>query len=195
MDNNTGTGSQYFNLVAGGVDVQLKSGSYLHHHKYGIIDGEDPSWGPVVITGSHNWTNAAENSNDENVVMVRNGRIANHYLQEFAARYYQYGGKDTITVSVQDVVRDVPLRIALEQNYPNPFNPTTTIPFDLPAASRVHLRVYDLLGREVATVLDQDLSPGSYLVRFDAAGLASGVYLYRLEAGRGLLQRKMLLLR
>ncbi|MGB6120788.1 MAG: phospholipase D-like domain-containing protein, partial [Bacteroidota bacterium] len=50
MDNNTDTGTQYYNLIAGGVDVQLKSGSYLHHHKYGIIDGEDPTWDPVVIT-------------------------------------------------------------------------------------------------------------------------------------------------
>jgi len=195
LDNNTDTGTQYYNLLAGGVDVQLKSGSYLHHHKYGIIDGEDPSWDPVVITGSHNWTNAAENANDENLLLIGNPRIANHYLQEFAARYYQYGGLDTIAVSLEEAGGDLPLRFALKQNYPNPFNPATTIPIDLPVAAHVHLCVYDLLGREVVTLLDEVLSPGSYRVRFDASGLASGVYLYRLEAGGALLQRRMLLLR
>ncbi|MCK5573675.1 MAG: T9SS type A sorting domain-containing protein, partial [Bacteroidetes bacterium] len=84
------------------------------------------------------------------------------------------------------------------QNYPNPFNPATTIPFDLPVTSHVHLGVFDLLGREVITLVDEVLAPGSYRVRLDArrsGGLASGVYVYRVRAGASVLQRKMLLLK
>lgn len=200
FDNNTATGTQYFNLVSAGVDVRLKpsSASYFHHHKYAIIDAEDPSWDPVAVTGSHNWTNAAENSNDENIVMISDGRVANHFLQEFAARYYQYGGTDTILVSIEQGGGNVPLRFALAQNFPNPFNPATTIPFDLPVTSHVHLGVFDLLGREVFTLVDEVLAPGSYRVHLDArrsGGLASGVYVYRVRAGASALQRKMLLLK
>ncbi len=76
-----------------------------------------------------------------------------------------------------------PGRFTLSQNYPNPFNPSTVIPFTIPATGRVSLRVYDLLGREVATLLDGDVGPGSYEATFDASGLPSGVYIYRIVSG------------
>jgi hypothetical protein len=71
---------------------------------------------------------------------------------------------------------------SLEQNYPNPFNPTTTIRFELPSESRVHLVVIDLLGRAARTLLDEDRSAGMHTIVFDAGGLASGVYFYSLVA-------------
>jgi hypothetical protein len=70
---------------------------------------------------------------------------------------------------------------ALHQNYPNPFNPTTTISYDVMTASQLSLRVYDLLGREVATLFDGQETPGRHSVTFDARNLASGVYLCRLS--------------
>jgi hypothetical protein len=83
----------------------------------------------------------------------------------------------------------------LYQNYPNPFNPSTAINYELPVAGRVDLRVYDLLGREIATLVNEVKSAGSYTVRWDAQGLASGVYLYRLQAGQYSATKKLLLLR
>ncbi|OLD77814.1 MAG: hypothetical protein AUI33_03945, partial [Ignavibacteria bacterium 13_1_40CM_2_61_4] len=78
---------------------------------------------------------------------------------------------------------EVPLAYALYQNYPNPFNPVTTIAFDLPEPAVVTLRIYDVLGREVTTLADHQLmDEGSQETSFDAAGLASGVYFYRLVA-------------
>lgn len=81
----------------------------------------------------------------------------------------------------------------LFQNYPNPFNPTTTIKFQLSVASDVRLAVYDLLGREVASLVNGKRNPGMYETRWDASGLAGGVYFYRLEAG-GLAETNKLLL-
>jgi hypothetical protein len=92
----------------------------------------------------------------------------------------------------------MPTQFALDQNYPNPFNPTTTIRFAIPAGKshvRTQLKIYDMLGREVATVTDGDKEAGTYQVTFDASSLTSGVYFYRMSAGSFLETKKMLLLR
>ena len=90
---------------------------------------------------------------------------------------------------------ELPEAYALAQNYPNPFNPATTIRFQLPQAEQVTLRVFDVLGREVAALLDNtSLAGGEHTVRFDASGLTSGVYLYRLEAGASFVQTRRMIL-
>ncbi|MGC9092080.1 MAG: T9SS type A sorting domain-containing protein [Bacteroidota bacterium] len=86
---------------------------------------------------------------------------------------------------------EIPGSFALEQNYPNPFNPSTTISFDVPKQSHLRLAIYDVLGREVKTLVDEEKNPGRYSVTFDASNLPSGVYLYRLEAGSFSEVRKM----
>jgi N-acetylmuramoyl-L-alanine amidase len=89
----------------------------------------------------------------------------------------------------------LPGKYFLGQNYPNPFNPATTVEFTIQNSEPVTLRVYDLLGREVATLVNEIRNPGAYAVQFDAAGLASGVYYYRLTAGGFVETRKMMLIR
>jgi predicted deacetylase len=88
-----------------------------------------------------------------------------------------------------------PAGMILKQNYPNPFNPVTTIEFTLPQGGFVSLKVYNLLGQEVATLLSASLLSGRYEYEWDASGLASGVYLYKLEAGDYVDVRKMILLK
>lgn len=83
----------------------------------------------------------------------------------------------------------------LYQNYPNPFNPLTVVSYQLPVASDVRLVVFDLLGREISTLVNERKKPGRYEVTFDASGLSSGVYLYRLTAGTIVQTRKMVLIR
>lgn len=83
----------------------------------------------------------------------------------------------------------------LESNYPNPFNPTTTIPFAIPQLGPVKLVVYDMLGREVRTLLDETWPAGQHEVRFDASGLPSGTYLYKLTTQQHSITRKMLLVK
>jgi hypothetical protein len=89
----------------------------------------------------------------------------------------------------------VPSTFALAQNYPNPFNPTTVVGYQVAVASDVRLGVYDLLGREVLLLVHERKAPGRYEVKLDAAGLASGIYFYRLTTSRYVETRKMLLLR
>lgn len=88
-----------------------------------------------------------------------------------------------------------PSRFALAQNYPNPFNPSTVISYSLPSAQQVTLKVYDMLGREVATLVNTRQEAGRYDVPFNAAGLASGIYLYRLQAGSFSEAKKMMLVK
>ena len=89
----------------------------------------------------------------------------------------------------------LPTEFRLSQNYPNPFNPATKIDFSLPQSSLTTLKVYDLLGREHATLVHADLAPGRYVVEFDGRDLPSGVYIYRLMANGFMQSRKMQLLR
>lgn len=90
---------------------------------------------------------------------------------------------------------EVPATFELEPNYPNPFNPQTTLAFTLDRPGRARLTVHDMLGRVVATLLDEPRSVGRHEVRFDASGWASGVYVYRLDTDRGSLSRTMALVR
>jgi hypothetical protein len=83
----------------------------------------------------------------------------------------------------------------LNQNYPNPFNPSTTISYRLPGRSFVTLKVYDVLGREVQTLVSGEESAGEHTIMFDGNGLSSGVYIYRLTAGLYRESREMLLLK
>jgi hypothetical protein len=89
----------------------------------------------------------------------------------------------------------VPVEYALYQNYPNPFNPSTQIAYELTKAGHVSLIVYDLLGREVGTLVDEVQSIGCHSIIFDGSGLASGVYVYRLQAGDFVATKKMVLLK
>jgi Secretion system C-terminal sorting domain len=88
-----------------------------------------------------------------------------------------------------------PNTFALFQNYPNPFNPATTIRFELAASSKAILKVYDLLGREVATLVDGQMNAGMHQVSFDASRFASGIYFYRIQAGGFTATKKLLLLK
>jgi uncharacterized protein (DUF2164 family) len=81
----------------------------------------------------------------------------------------------------------------LTQNYPNPFNPTTKITYELPERSHVVLKVYDILGREVTTLVNEFQEPGQWTVPFDARNLSGGVYFYRCRAGAHVELKKMLL--
>jgi photosystem II stability/assembly factor-like uncharacterized protein len=98
---------------------------------------------------------------------------------------------------VTDVERDdlTPHLFTLFQNYPNPFNPTTTINYQIPSTGHVSLKIYDILGREIATLVNEEKSAGNYEIKFDGSNLSSGVYFYRLQSGSFSETKKFVLLK
>lgn len=125
-------------------------------------------------------------SNEDSPVAIAIDRMRNVYVAGttrmgsgtmFATVKYEQGA-----TSVQESAAYA-TTYRLEQNFPNPWNPATTIVYSLPAAGRVVLRVFDILGREIRTLVDEEQGAGTHVVRFDATNLSSGVYFYRLQAG------------
>lgn len=94
-----------------------------------------------------------------------------------------------------DEMEEVPNQFTLEQNYPNPFNPSTTIRFALPKSAYVTLKVFNLVGQEVATLVDGEKLAGEYALEWRAGGLTSGVYFYRLQASEFISSKKLILLK
>ncbi len=110
---------------------------------------------------------------------------------DYAFKTYAY-----LPVSINDNPQETTPHISLSQNYPNPFNAFTTICYELSNSDFVTLTVFDILGREVRTLVDKFHDPGTYVIHFDAKDLSSGIYLYKLQIGNNLLQtKKMLLIR
>ncbi len=108
--------------------------------------------------------------------------------------YYKRDPTGNVT-GIENTASEFPEAFRLEQNYPNPFNPTTAISYQLTARSFVSLKVYDVLAREVATLVNEEKPPGTYEVTFDASGFSSGVYFYRLSTTHFVQTRKLVLLR
>ncbi len=101
----------------------------------------------------------------------------------------------TPTATAIRTINDIPSAFALGQNYPNPFNPSTTIRFTLPSSQYVTLKVYNLLGEEVATLVDAMVDAGESSVQFDGARLSSGIYLYKLQSGASTQTRRMVFMK
>ena len=89
----------------------------------------------------------------------------------------------------------VPAEFSLSQNYPNPFNPSTTIKFSVPKLTEVKLTVYDALGKEVTTLVNNSLEAGNYNIEWNASNNASGIYFYKLETNEYVNVKKMILVK
>jgi len=136
------------------------------------------------------------NSSAQKVVAVEN-----KLPETFTMSVNETVERFTLTVEAGEAVNidepgtGLPQRVALNQNYPNPFNPSTVISYDLPEASDVTIQVYDMTGRQVATLVNSRMEAGTHEVTFNAGNLASGVYIYRLQAGEHMLTRKLTLIK
>jgi len=141
------------------------------------------------------WTSAPPNGLNKPVAlidMVTLGSEVSAWATGVGDTVYHY---HRIVTGVEGYPEPIPREFSLSQNYPNPFNPSTRIEFEVPRSEFVSLKVYDVLGREVVTLVNEEMGPGSYERVFDGSGLASGVYYYRVTSGSFSVTRKLILLR
>ena len=146
------------------------------------------SWSKAGFVEGNGTTNASKeySYNDRNVGTGK-------YL--YRLKQVDRDGKFSYSQSVEVEVGNLPKVFTLEQNYPNPFNPSTVISYQLPANSQVTLKVYDAIGREVATLVNEVKEAGNYSVTFDASRFSSGIYFARLQSGDKVQLKKMLLIK
>ena len=159
-------------LLNGGIDVRPDGDpdSYLHH-KYAIVDrGTVAAADPLVITGSHNWSYNAETLNDENTLIIHNEEIADHFYQEWSARW-------TLAVGVNEASRST-----MEFNaWPNPTHDQFNIQFEAMQGGSVHTKVIDATGRSVISS-NSSSTAGANRITLDVNGLAPGTYIIQIEA-------------
>ena len=141
------------------------------------------SIGEIARANTPGWTNAIF-ANDRHV-----------FLSDHLDGVYIYDRSDIITTVSEPRSAVIPITFRLSQNYPNPFNPQTEIRYTIPTHMTVTLKIYDVLGKEVTTLLNEPTLPGSHVVRWDASRFASGVYFYRLQTNESVETKKLILLR
>jgi hypothetical protein len=146
------------------------------------------------LPGSPALTGGATPPNDGffDVTATTPGALSDDPTKNWTANWTTYPSG---TVGVEDNETQLVTEYRLEQNYPNPFNPSTVINFNLPQAAQVKLSVYNILGQEVAVLVDEFVNAGSYSKSFNAKNLTSGLYIYTLEAGSTKISKKMTLLK
>ncbi len=205
--NASATGSEYPEMKGIGgtspwspaADVWTDTESGLHHHKYLIIDEGRAASDPILVTGSHNWSNAANTVNDENTIVFHSQRIANLYMQEFRARYTAAGGSANFTVGVPPVVAG---SLAFAAPTPNPTSGGRTtsfalsVPAGMGAGDRLVLELYSAAGRRVRTLVDRPATAGAVTVAWDGADddgrdVAPGIYFARATLAGSQVVRKV----
>lgn len=156
---------------------------YFKQGSYNQANGKNPEDNMIWNTGSQTY----------------NGNLADQYANgSYAEVWFKAAtvGPGIVTsIGASDPDIEVPAGFNLTQNYPNPFNPATNITFSLPKESLVNLAVYDINGRLVQHLIDRHFAIGEHTVRFDASNLASGIYLYRIQAGSFSKMRRMILMK
>ena len=143
-----------------------------------------PGFGTTTEPKSYSFT-------DENVTIRLAGPSAGTY--KYRLKQIDFDGSFEYSNEIEVEVDFTPKEFVLYQNYPNPFNPNTVISYWLPVSGNVTLKVYDVLGNEITTLVNEEKQPGVYEVEFDASSFASGMYLYKLQAGNFTNTKKMIL--
>ena len=166
---------------------------------WGIYDYTVPGFGTYTFCGhggsfygvKTGMDYTLETDKHVGVIILTNGESQDGVITIWDALYVY---SNTISTDVEDTEQS-PSEFSLSQNFPNPFNPATTINYQIPELSFVTLKVYDVLGNEIITLVNEEKTAGSYDLEFNAASLSSGVYFYRLQAGSFVETKKMVLMK
>ncbi|MBM4159268.1 MAG: T9SS type A sorting domain-containing protein [Ignavibacteria bacterium] len=175
------------------------------------ISGNNPEdSGQDIFAGTENYGVYHTTNSGQNFIQINQGFpeiidvssliIANNYIFAGTLGHFAWRRKLDEITCIQNISTEIPSAYSLEQNYPNPFNPSTKIRFAIPKNEIVTLKIFDLLGREVAVLVNEKLQPGTYETTFDArrggtSTLTSGVYFYRLEVNEVQITKKCVLLK
>lgn len=194
----------YQNVTVTDDNADGDSGPVSNNYGEILVDGGSGNTRVELQDGSNHYENLwdATLANDPNNILVN---LNSTFTELRGILYYSYGNyklaprkDDDFVGFVTDVKKEsgaTPLTYNLSQNYPNPFNPSTIINFSIPKESMVTLKIYNILGQEVKTLVNDTKAPGKYTVSFNASSLSSGVYLYTIHAGDYFQVKKMLLLK
>ncbi|MDP4115802.1 MAG: T9SS type A sorting domain-containing protein, partial [Bacteroidota bacterium] len=166
------------------------------------IDGYGNKWigtygGGLAKFDNTNWTIFNSSNSDlisDKILCLAIDRKGNKWIGTTLCKsVYREGG--VILSAEEKLGSEIPKEYSLLQNYPNPFNPTTTINFSIVKSGKVSLKVYDMLGREIKILINEEKAPGKYNVTFNGAGLASGIYFYRLQTDNFVETKKLVLMK
>lgn len=176
-----GTGSENAGVISSGTNTVTYNNSHETNGVHFTVAN--------LNNGTFNWTAPATGTGDVRLYIA--GLQGGHSGQNSTLALLS--AEQTTGIGNQDPT--MPGEITLSQNYPNPFNAKTTIEFSLSEREIIRLVIYDLLGKEIRTVIDGPIESGYHLVTFDASDLSSGVYFYRLQAGDAVETKRMILLK
>ena len=191
------------------IKLEWQTATELNNYGFDIErlmtnDGDGHS---SIVNGQ--WTKigfvqGAGNSTDTRSYTFQDNSVANGSTYKYRLKQVDQNGSYKYSSETEVTANLAPTSYSLSQNYPNPFNPSTTINFEIPKSSFVNLKVYDILGNEVATLVDENKDAGRYSVTFSASGgsasggnaqnLASGIYIYKLVTDGYISTKKMILL-
>lgn len=191
-----------------GMYISTNNGANFVNRSSGL--GPDPyvfslvKYGNTLFSGTNAWvykttndglhwdtvTFSGQTFQDVNKVLIHNNRI---YAAAYTGIWYRELSE--VVTGVENPSNEIPNKFRLSQNFPNPFNPATKINYELPIVENVSLKVFDYLGKEVVSLVNEKQNAGSYSVDFNATLLSSGVYFYKLEAGSFTSVKKMTLIK
>jgi len=148
----------------------------------GVFESTDngTTWTALGMDGANVCSVTANSTSNIIIAGTKDGKV------------FKISGTQATAVNKID---ELPVDFKLSQNYPNPFNPTTTIEFALPKAGKYALKIYNVIGQEVASLIDNELSAGYQKVTFNASRMASGIYIYRLSGNNVNMSKKMMLIK
>ena len=190
------SGDNYFYIsrtTNGGVNwvtsnSQIANNIYFNNNMEGVYSSNSTLM--KTTDGGSSWFNS--NINGNNI----QGLCANGKDLYVVGDYGMImKGTDIFTTGIQNEGNIIPDKYFLNQNYPNPFNPTTKISFALPKAGQVTIKVFDVLGKEIETLVNESLKPGTYEAAFDGSNYPSGVYFYRLTSDGFVETKRMVLIK
>jgi len=165
----------------------------VYNVKIELSEDNGSNWSTIIEstpnTGSYSWIVSATDSSDQCLIRITN--VDDGSIVDISDGVFTID----ILTGVEEIETGIPSEFNISQNYPNPFNPVTLIKYQVPETGLVSIKVYDLIGREIAVLVNEVKQPGNYQVSFNGENLASGVYFYKMTAGEFSSVRKMNLLK